>query len=92
MKDGFVKVGLNKEKAIATLKQAIKKVAHGYGGKPSQFRTYYTCYRDLTDVNSRLFVVLLRVANTMEDTDEVRKIREADAKYPAIPFEDAMME
>ena len=86
--DGFIKVGLNKIKDVASLKEAIKKVSSGYGGGQKQFRTYYPCYIDKTNVNTLRFVVILR---SPEETSP-EKILEADNAYPSIPFEESMIE
>jgi hypothetical protein len=86
--DGFIKVGLNKIKDVASLKEAIKKVSSGYGGGQKQFRTYYPCYIDKTNVTTLRFVVLLR---SPEQTPSA-KIVEADNEYPSIRFEEWMIE
>ncbi len=78
---GFYKVGLNKEKEVASIHTAIKKVSSAYGGgKTSGTRTYYVCYDDLKDSKSIRFVAILTKDMT------TTQIAEADKKYPSIPY------
>lgn len=76
---GFYKVGLNKEKEVASLEKAIAKVSSAYGGgKQSGTRTYYVCYKDLKNPDSIRFVAIL-------PKDLPRsQIESADTKYPQV--------
>lgn len=75
--DGFKETSLNNKTHVASLQDAIKKVASGYGGG-SAFRTCYPCYEDTTNKDTLRFVLIIRPG-----TDE-SKIADCDAVFPSL--------
>ena len=80
--DGFHITSLRVAKTVVSLADAVKYVpkARGGGGGGTQARRYYPCYIDTSDVSTLRFVVIL------EPTLDAKKIGDADAKYPSIPY------
>jgi hypothetical protein len=81
--DGFFETSLNSKKAVALLEDAICKVKSAYGtnsGKTS-YRTYYPCYRDLSDVNSLSYVFIIRPMSGDKPIEEYNaKIQKMDSE------------
>jgi hypothetical protein len=78
--DGFKETSLNATHAVASLRDAVKKVPTAYGTNNGikTYRTYYPCYVNTTDNTSLRFVVIIRPG-----TDET-KLAICDAKYASL--------
>lgn len=80
--EGFKITSLNQKKEVASLEDAISKVASGYGGASNGTiarRTFFPCYVDPTDKNTLRFVVIIRT-----DADLQKVINEIDPAYPQV--------
>ena len=59
---GFRMTSLNSKSSVVSLSDAISKVSSGYGGSSQgkSWRTYYPCYRDVTDKTTLRYVFIIR--------------------------------
>ncbi len=83
IKNGFIAVGLNAEKAVASLDEAALKVSSAYGGSgtdESAYRTYLPCYTNTSDSTTLRFVVIIRPSTNKE------LVAEADQLFPSMPY------
>lgn len=77
---GFRETSLNGPKNKASLIDAIKKVPSAYGTNHGveTYRSYYPCYKNIMDVNSLHFVVIIRPGTDATKLDNVNET------YPSI--------
>ena len=77
---GFRETSLNGPKNKASLLDAIKKVPSAYGTNHGNitYRTYFPCYKNIMDVNSLHFVVIIR------PTTDPTKLQIVNDTYPSI--------
>lgn len=79
--EGFFETSLNSKKAVAAFDDAIYKVKSAYGTNNGvkTFRTYYPCYRNLSDSNSLVYVMIIRPKPSEESEQEYNlKIQKMD--------------
>ncbi len=80
--NGFRETSLNTKKAVASLRDAVKKVPTAYGTNNGvkTYRTCYPCYVDTSNSATLRFVVIIRPG-----TDE-GKIAECDRQFVPLPY------
>jgi hypothetical protein len=78
--EGFRETSLNTGTTKVSLIDAIKKVPTAYGTIKGvvTYRTHYPCYKDINDVDSLHFVVIIRPGT------DINKIKIVKDKYPSI--------
>ena len=77
---GFRETSLNTGTTKVSLLDAIKKVPTAYGTNKGivTYRTCYPCYKDINDINSLHFVIIIRPGT---DNSKIQIVKE---KYPSI--------
>ena len=74
---------LNSKKEVASLERAVMKVPTAYGtNKGITWRTYLPCYLNVNDVNSLLFVFIIRP----DDVKDINKIKRLDETIPSLSY------
>ena len=60
--DGFKETSLNNKTSVVSLQDAVKKVSTAYGTDKgvTTYRTYYSCYVNITDKSSLRYVIIIR--------------------------------